>query len=89
MEIITKKDLELLKTELVKEMERLIEKSNDLPVKFLVSSEVKKLFHISETKLYELRRDGKIPFIKVDGKFLYNYQDVLTAFQNQTISESK
>ncbi len=81
MEIVTKKDLEIFKIEILNEISAIMGINVDANKRFLVSSEIRKQFHISETKLYELRRDGKIPYIKVDGKYLYDYNDVLNAFK--------
>ena len=80
MEILTTKDLEKFKADLFNELNSLFNTKQQLP-QFLNSAEVRKLFHISETKLYELRRDNKIPFIKVDWKYLYEYSEVLAAFK--------
>jgi hypothetical protein len=81
MNIPTTEDWERFKDELLLEVKKIF--NQPVPViKFLKSSEVKKMFHISETKLYELRRDFKIPFLKVDGKYLYDYNELLNAFKN-------
>lgn len=81
METITKIDLEKFKVEFFNELVNIMSSNLKPSSKFLSSSEVKEIFHISETKLYELRRDRKIPFIKVDGKYLYDYNEVLNAFK--------
>jgi hypothetical protein len=81
MNIATIEDLERFKDELIQEVKKLFNQPAQV-IKFLKSSEVKKIFHISETKLYELRRDFKIPFLKVDGKYLYDYNELLNAFKN-------
>jgi hypothetical protein len=83
MEIATKDDFEKFKNELLHEVRNIINTPAQV-VRFLKSAEVRDLFHISETKLYELRRDGKIPFLKVDGKYLYEYHEVLNAFKPQS-----
>jgi len=81
MQIVTKQDLEVFKADLLKELSQLIKNSQTVSSRYLNSAEVRRLFRISETKLFELRRDYKIPFIKVDGKYLYNEQDLLNSFK--------
>lgn len=82
MNNVTKDDLDKFKEELIQEVKKLFNQPVQA-LKFLKSSEVKKLFHISETKLYEMRRDLKIPFLKVDGKYLYDYNELLNAFKTK------
>lgn len=81
MKIITEELLLQFRMEIINEIKALINPPQKPENKYLNSSEVRKIFQISETKLYELRRDGKIPFIKVDGKYLYKESDLLNAFK--------
>ena len=89
-EIITKKDLENLKTDLLTELKQIISvsKPNTLQNKeWLKSHEVRKLLGISPGTLQTMRVNGTIKFSKVGGIFYYSYSDIqklLSAGSNQT-----
>ena len=39
--------------------------------KYYDNADMKRLFHVSDTTLYRMRRDGSIPFIKLGRKLFY------------------
>jgi excisionase family DNA binding protein len=47
----------------------LLQKNTD--EEWLDSAEIKIRFHFSESKLYRLRKEKKIPFIKIGGRYHY------------------
>lgn len=83
MQILTTDDLERFKKELFAELKKMfgLKEEPSTQNKYLKSIEVKKLFKISATKLYELRRNSKIPFIKVGGIYLYPYNELINHFK--------
>lgn len=84
MELATKQDLEDFKKEILQAINVLSkqDKQQNKSTKYLKSCEVKKEFLLSSTKLYELRRKGEIPFIKVGGIYLYNQQELINHFNS-------
>ena len=47
----------------------------------LTESEVLKLLRISRTTLWNLRREGRIPYYKIGGRYRYDQDEVLRAFR--------
>ncbi|MGZ4041638.1 MAG: helix-turn-helix domain-containing protein [Bacteroidia bacterium] len=76
-EIVTKQDLAAFKSEFLLEVQKIITPIFSSTKEYLNSAEVRKMLKISDTKLYELRRYKKIPFIKVGGKYLYPFPDLI------------
>jgi hypothetical protein len=78
-EIITKKDLENLKVELLTELKQIIgtaKPSGQQVKEWLKSFEVRKLLGISPGTLQTMRANGTIKFSKVGGIFFYSYSDI-------------
>jgi hypothetical protein len=85
MQIVTKEDLENFRLELFQFLKDLMKDSPVVKKKrYMKSEEVKSEFQVSDTKLYELRRKGEIPFLKVGGQYLYEYNELINHFQNNT-----
>lgn len=65
-------------------MERLDSfRKNDINDYWLDSSDVKRMFNISDSTLYRLRVQKKIPFTKIGGKFVYPKGFFVTTMGNR------
>lgn len=86
MEIITKKDLQLLRDNLTSDFEQLLQQkfSSDITNNFdwLRSKAIRKMMDISPATLQNLRVSGKIKFKKVLGSYYYNKIDLLKLFND-------
>lgn len=86
MEIITKKDLQLLRDNLTSDFEQLLQQkfSSDITNNFdwLRSKAIRKMMDISPATLQNLRVSGKIRFKKVLGSYYYNKIDLLKLFND-------
>lgn len=77
VEFITKEDLEIFRTRLLKDIESLLSKDVSLNTKpWLRSSEVRKLLSISASSLQSLRVSGRLRSSKVGGIHYYKYEDI-------------
>jgi hypothetical protein len=76
--VITQEDLQEFKTELLKEIEKIIlTKAEAEPEsKWLKSHQVMRLLGISPGTLQNLRINGTIPYSKVGGVIFYNNEDI-------------
>ena len=81
MELATKEDLENMKQEILQEIRRHNERQENVVPRYLKSKEVCEQFHISTTKLFELRRKGAIPCLKIGGQYLYDYHELINKFK--------
>lgn len=75
-EVITKKDLDDLKLEIIKEVSTLLGKRRE-EKKWLKSVDVKEMLNISAGTLQNLRVNGTLPYTKLGGTMFYEYDDVL------------
>jgi len=77
LELLTIKDLNDFKTELLKELKHLLSQ-NDLPrpKRLLKSREVRKILRISAGTLQNMRRNETLCFKKVGGIIYYHYEDI-------------
>lgn len=86
VEFITKEDLELFRTRLLKDIESLLSKDHPVNLKpWLRGSEVRKLLSISASSLQTLRVSGRLRSSKVGGIHYYKYEDI----QNMMNQSSK
>ncbi len=76
LEIITKEDLEIFKTELLSAIEKMLKSPATQQKKYLQSPEVMKLLGISSGTLQHLRVTDKLPFTKIGGKIFYEMTDI-------------
>lgn len=87
MEIVTKKDLQLLRDNLISDFEQLLHQkfSSDINNNFewLRSKAIRKIMDISPATLQNLRVSGKIRFKKVMGSYYYNRIDLLNLFNDE------
>ncbi len=83
VEIITKEDLQIFKTELLDDIKKLLDSSGKLESKkWLRSPEVRKLLGISPGTLQTLRINGTLPYSKIGSIIYYPYQDVIKAIED-------
>lgn len=82
--IITQEDLQVFKTELLEEIEKLIlQKPDPVPEgKWLKSHQVQRLLGISPGTLQNLRINGTIPYSKVGGVIFYAQEDINAIMQH-------
>ena len=83
MEVASKDDLLRMKDEILSEIQKL-KTIGHPPSKLLRSNELCELLQMSQTKLYELRRSGKIPCVRIGGNYLYDLNEVLERFKIKT-----
>ncbi|OCA76358.1 hypothetical protein BBI01_06605 [Chryseobacterium artocarpi] len=90
METLTKNDLEVLKNQLITELERLIDlKINGEAEKereefgWMRSKTIRKKLNISAATLQNLRITGKIRFKKLLGSYYYNKEDLQKLFSDE------
>lgn len=77
VEFITKEDLEIFRTRLLKDIESLLSKDRSGDLKpWLRGSEVRKLLSISASSLQSLRISGRLRSSKVGGIHYYKYEDI-------------
>ena len=53
--------------------------------KFLTNSDVCNMLHVSQRTLQEWRKQGKIPFVRLKGKILYQQSEILKCLHQQTL----
>lgn len=83
-QLVTKKDLEQFKKELLAELSKLLIKKEE-PVKWLKSHQVQRLLSISPSTLQVLRNSGVIPHSKIGNVIFYSSQDINTVMQQHKI----
>jgi len=76
IDIVTKKDLQQFKLELLEELKALLGKDNKPKSEWLRSGEVRKMLKISPGTLQNLRISGKLRSTKVGGMHYYNIDDI-------------
>jgi hypothetical protein len=87
MEIITKKDLDLLRSNLIEDIEKALDlklNSTEKVIEFdwLKSRVIRKLMNISPATLQNLRITGKIRYKKIMGSYYYNKHDLQKLFED-------
>lgn len=80
-EIATKADILELKESILESLQRTSTTSK--PRKWLRSKDVEKMLSISSSGLQNMRIKGTIPFIKLDGTILYEYEDILQILESR------
>jgi len=77
LELLTIKDLNEFKAELLKELKQLLTKNDTgQPKKLLKSREVRSMLRISPGTLQNLRRNETLCYRKVGGIIYYYYEDI-------------
>ncbi len=86
-EILTTDDLREFKTELLKELKDIIKVIAQQPKKrWLKSPQVKELMGISAGTLANLRVNGTLPFSKVGGIILYDYDEIIKLISDNKVN---
>lgn len=82
VEIITKEDLILFKSELLSEISQLLKPLNQSPSKqWLKSAEVRKILNISPGTLQNLRINGTLRYTKIGGTMYYKSADIVSLLE--------
>ena len=82
-QLITIEDLDEFKNNLLQELRKMLKELSGQPGrKWLKSFEVKKLLGISPGTLQNLRINGTLPFTKIGGVILYDYEDIQRMLTN-------
>lgn len=87
LEVLTKEDLALFKSELFTEIKVLLNDSSknnhkkEETSKWLKSHQVQRMLAISPGTLQNLRINGTIPFTKIGGVIFYSIDDINTILQ--------
>jgi hypothetical protein len=76
VEIVTKEDLQIFKTELLSELEQMFNNKTGPTKKWLRSPEVRKLLNISLGTLQNLRINGTLKTQKIGGIIYYDYSEI-------------
>ncbi|MEP7197453.1 MAG: helix-turn-helix domain-containing protein [Saprospiraceae bacterium] len=81
VEIITKDDLQVFKTQLLEDIRHLINKNQEPLRPWLRSVEVRNLLQISPGTLMSLRVKGILKFKRVGSIMFYRYEDVMSMIE--------
>ncbi|MBT2621950.1 helix-turn-helix domain-containing protein [Chryseobacterium sp. ISL-6] len=78
IDIITQKDLQVFKQELLKEIKDLIDGrvGNTAEREWLKSGDVRKMLKVSPGTLQNLRINGSLPYRKIGGSMYYRTKDI-------------
>ncbi|SDE88620.1 Helix-turn-helix domain-containing protein [Mucilaginibacter pineti] len=88
-QLITVADLEKFKVDLLAEIRQIVKSSNGLPSKkWLKSSEVMKLLHISPGKLQTMRKSGVLCFMRIGGSIYYEQEDINRMFEKNKVNQN-
>lgn len=86
--IITTDDLHDFKIELLSEIKELLKVKAKTTKKYLKSSEVMELLKISPGTLQNLRINGTLPYTKLGGVILYEYEVIQKVLADNRIDNS-
>jgi hypothetical protein len=85
-QLITVGHLEQFKTDLIAEINRIINKGKSLPAKkWLKSVEVIKLLGVSPGKLQTMRKSGALAYIRIGGSLFYDPEDIYNMFDKSRV----
>lgn len=76
IELLTKKDLDAFKQDLITELKSILQKGESTRKEWLKSIEVRKLLKISSGSLQNLRINGQLRYTKIGGILYYKYDDI-------------
>ena len=84
--VLTYDDLLSFKKELFDELKSLLEnKTPTQPKKWLKSKQVREMLQISNGTLMTLRINGTIPYVRMGGAILYDYDEIMKVLAKNTI----
>ncbi|PPK92795.1 helix-turn-helix protein [Nonlabens xylanidelens] len=85
-EILTTDDLYDFKLELFGELKKLLQKKTPADIKkYLKSAEVMEMLQVSPGTLQNLRINGTLPYTKIGGIILYEYEEILRILQENKV----
>lgn len=88
-EILTKEDLHEFGEYLIERILKAFHDNDILPKKkYLDSRQVEELLNISSSALQRIRLNGTLPYLKLNGKILYEYKDVMTMLENAKVRDA-
>jgi hypothetical protein len=76
VELISKEDLKVFKSELLKEIKQLMQPGQGQSKQWLKSNEVRKMLNISPGTLQNLRINGTLRYSKIGGMMYYKLEDI-------------
>ncbi|MFB9843910.1 helix-turn-helix domain-containing protein [Mucilaginibacter ginsenosidivorans] len=86
-QLVTLKDLDNFKNDLLSEVKRTIRESAGQPTKrWLKTNEVRKILGISITTLLTLRINGVLPYSKIGGVLYFDYDDILKVMEERKVN---
>lgn len=86
-EILTTDDLYDFKMQLFGELKKLLAKNpNATPKKYLKSAEVMEMLQVSPGTLQNLRINGTLPYSKIGGIILYEYEEILKVLKENRVA---
>jgi len=80
VELITKTDLQALKTDIINEVVKLLQGTSEKK-EWLKSFEVRKLLNCSPGTIQNLRINGTLEYSKIGGTIYYSYNSVMRIFE--------
>lgn len=86
-EIATKNDLENVKAEILSKIEELLNSKTNSKTEFLRTREVLNLLKISASSLQSFRKNGIIPFTKINGTIYYKQSTINELLNSGFISD--
>ena len=88
--IITPKDLNEFKVDLLKDIKLIIKNQTEPQTKkWLKSPEVRKFLGISTGTLQNLRINGTLPYTKMGGVIYYDYAEIMKVLDQNTVNKSE
>jgi hypothetical protein len=89
-QLVTLKDLQNFKNELLTEVKKTIKENAGQPAKkWLKTNEVRKILGISITTLLTLRINGVLPYSKIGGCLYFDYEDILKVMEEKKKHHSR
>jgi len=86
-EILTTDDLYEFKVQLFGELKKLLtENPKATPKKYLKSAEVMEMLQVSPGTLQNLRINGTLPYTKIGGIILYEYDEILRVLKDNRVA---
>lgn len=84
--IITKEDLERFKQDVINELKSIVQRKNNIEIKWIKSPEAKKILGVSNSTLQNLRTNGTLSYTKVGGSIYYNVEEIEKLMEENKIS---
>lgn len=84
-EIITKEDLQIFRSELLKDIKALLGKADKPTGEWLRSKQVREMLHISPNTLQALRINGKLNYNKIGSIFYYKLEDIKSLLNGTSV----